>query len=164
MAAHGNSQDGRADKTVELDAFERAVVDLCLRDFPLVARPYAVVAERLGVAEHEVIATLDGLVRRGVVDRLGATLRPHSVGWSTLAALAVPEERLEDVAALVSSFPEVNHNYERDHEINLWFVVTAVDEVTGLAVLDAIAERTGFEPLRLPLEQAFCLDLGFALP
>jgi len=52
-------------------------------------------------------------------------LRPNTVGVSTLAAIAVPNAELETVAALVSAYPEVNHNYEREHSLNLWFVVTA---------------------------------------
>ena len=95
MAAARETMIEEGDEPVRLDGFERDLVNMCLRDFPLIARPYAVVAERLGVAEHEVIETLDDLVQRGVVDRLGATLRPHSVGWSTLAALAVPEDLVD---------------------------------------------------------------------
>ena len=67
----------------------------------------------------------------GAVSRVGAVVTPHRAGWSTLAAMPVPEEMLEAVAEFVSAFPEVNHNYEREHRLNLWFVVAAADRTSG---------------------------------
>jgi hypothetical protein len=63
----------------------------------------------------------------------------------------------------VSAYPQVNHNYEREHALNLWFVVTAPDRDHVTGVLDEIECETGIEVLDLPLEEAFCLDLGFPL-
>ena len=98
------------------------------RDFPLEAAPFGVIAGRLGISEAEVLEALVRLQACGKVSRVGAVFRPHSVGSSTLAALAVPAEQIDAVAQLVSSYAEVNHNYEREHRYNLWFVVTAPDE------------------------------------
>ena len=80
-----------------------------------------------------------------------------------IAAMSVPPERLEEVADLVSARPEVNHNYEREHELNLWFVVAANDRPRVEAVLEDIERLSGLEVLELPLEEAYCLDLGFAI-
>jgi DNA-binding Lrp family transcriptional regulator len=80
-----------------------------------------------------------------------------------LAALAVPRARIDEVARMVSDHPQVNHNYEREHAYNLWFVVTAPDRERVDAVLDDIERRSGLETLRLPLEQAYHIDLGFPL-
>jgi DNA-binding Lrp family transcriptional regulator len=88
---------------------------------------------------------------------------PHKAGWSTLAAMAVPPRRLEQVAELVSSYPEVNHNYEREHRLNLWFVVTGPDVQHVGSVLQAIEARSGLPVLDLPLVEAYRLDLGFPL-
>ena len=88
---------------------------------------------------------------------------PHGAGWSTLAAMAVPAHRLEEVAALVSARPEVNHNYEREHRINLWFVVAAPTEARVGEVLRGIEAATGLPVLDLPLVESYRLDLGFAL-
>jgi DNA-binding Lrp family transcriptional regulator len=77
--------------------------------------------------------------------------------------MAVPDERLDQVADLVSGYDEVNHNYEREHRFNLWFVVTGPDEPHVRAVLDDIAAHTGLEVLDLPLVEAYRLDLGFPL-
>ena len=73
----------------------------------------------------------------------------------------MPDDDLEEIAGLVSAYPEVNHNYEREHEFNLWFVVTAPSRERVDAVLCEIEMRTGLPVLELPLEEAYRLDLGF---
>ena len=146
-----------------LSKLDKSLLDGFQRDFPLCPQPYAEIADRLGVDEADVIAAFARLQDAGLVSRIGAVVRPHRAGWSTLAAIAVPAERLDEVAALVSSYPEVNHNYEREHPVNLWFVVTGPDQDAVARVLDEIARRSGLEVLDLPLEEAFCLDLGFPL-
>lgn len=133
------------------------------RDFPLCPRPFAEIARRLGTDEASVLDLLRDLQAKGVVSRVGAVVRPHRAGWSTLAAIAVPPARLDEVAALVSGYPEVNHNYEREHRINLWFVVAAPSRARVAAVLAEIAARTGLEVLDLPLLEPYRLDLGFPL-
>lgn len=133
------------------------------RDLPLTPTPYADMAARLGVSEGEVLETLKALREEGAVSRVGAVFRPNTVGASTLAALAVPVERLEEIAALINAYAEVNHNYEREHHFNLWFVVTASDTARVAQVLDDIAQRTGFEVMDLPMVEDYHLDLGFDL-
>ena len=75
----------------------------------------------------------------------------------------MPGERLADVAGWISTLPEVNHNYEREHRYNLWFVVTAADAQRLGEVLHRIESRTGLRVLRLPLLEEFHIDLGFPL-
>lgn len=142
---------------------ERALLDVAQRDFPLTPRPFAALAERLGVTEEDVLDAFGTLKAEGLVGRIGAVYRPGVAGASTLAAMAVPPERLEAVAETVSAFPEVNHNYERAHAWNLWFVVTAPDVQTRDAVLDQIERTTGLPVLRLPMVEDYHLDLGFPL-
>jgi DNA-binding Lrp family transcriptional regulator len=85
------------------------------------------------------------------------------VGASTLAALAAPAERFEEIAAQVSARAEVNHNYQREHHYNLWFVATAAGQIDLTNVLDAIERETGCTVLSFPLEQEYHIDLGFDL-
>jgi DNA-binding Lrp family transcriptional regulator len=94
---------------------------------------------------------------------VGAVLRPNTVGVSTLAAMSVPPAELERVAGIISGFPEVNHNYEREHELNLWFVATAPDAARLQQVLDDIAARSGGEVLSFPMLEDYHIDLGFDL-
>ena len=146
-----------------LDTVDRRLLDDFQRDFPLHPRPFAALADRLGVTEWEVLERLRRLQEQGAISRIGAVLAPHRAGWSTLAAMMVPVEQLEEVAELVSSYPEVNHNYEREHELNLWFVVTAPSRERVEGVLQEIETRSGCSVLDLPLLEAYRLDLGFAL-
>ena len=142
---------------------DRRLLNDFQQDFPLSATPYADMARTLGVTEEAVLARLRELKQAGAISRVGAVVRPNTVGVSTLAAMAVPPEQLESVAALVNGFIEVNHNYEREHRLNLWFVATAPDAVRLSAVLDEIAGRTGYEVLSFPLVEDYHIDLGFEL-
>ncbi|MBI5163840.1 MAG: AsnC family transcriptional regulator [Magnetospirillum sp.] len=144
-----------------LDDIDRRLLDLYQRDLPLVARPFAAMAEAVGVGEDIVLARLARLSEAGVISRIGAVFRPHRCGHSTLAAMAVPAERLEEVAAVVSAYPQVNHNYQRDHTLNLWFVIAAADAAEVAAVMTEIKDRTGIAVLDLPLIEDFHIDLGF---
>ena len=146
-----------------MDRLDQRLLNEFQRDFPLVPHPYAALAERLGCDETTVMLRLAALREKGVVSRIGAVFRPHAVGASTLAAMAVPPEDLERVAALVSARPEVNHNYQRDHRLNLWFVVCADGRDAVAAVLDDFERATGIVVLDLPLVEDFHIDLGFDL-
>ncbi len=157
-ADHGLSHDAAS-----LSAFDKRLLNEYQRDFPLSPRPYAEIARQLGAQEAEVITALRRLKRAGLISRVGAVVTPHKAGWSTLAAMAVPAERLEEVADLVSSYLEVNHNYEREHSLNLWFVVASADKAGVRAVLKSMEQETGLQVLDLPLVEAYRLDLGFPL-
>ena len=145
------------------DTFEFRLLNEFQRDFPLCPAPFAELAERLGVAEKAVLGSLEKLRREGKISRVGAVFAPKRIGASTLAAMAVPPEKLEAVAATVNRFPEVNHNYEREHRYNLWFVVTAGSEGRLQATLGAIEKAAGYPLLALPLLEEFHIDLGFSL-
>lgn len=147
----------------ELCTLDKRLLDEFQRDFPLCARPYAAMAERLGCDEATVLERLGQLERRGYISRIGPVYRPNRLGASTLAAMAVPGDRLQQVADLVSSYSQVNHNYEREHAFNLWFVVTACDARAVAEVLADIQRQSGLEVMDLPLTEAFHIDLGFRL-
>lgn len=133
------------------------------RGFPLTSAPFAEIAERVGSDEATVLSLLRHLRDDGTISRVGAVFAPRAVGASTLAAMAVPRERLEEVAAIVSARHGVNHNYEREHRYNLWFVATAPDEAALAALLDELGAATGCPPIALPLAEEFHIDLGFDL-
>lgn len=149
--------------TTPLTTLQADLLDIAQRDFPLSPRPYAELALRLGVREADVLTAFQELRTAQVISRIGGVYRTGSVGASTLAAIAVPPALLEEVAAIVSAFPEVNHNYERENAVNLWFVVTAPDTEARDAVLEAIEAATGLAVLRLPMVEDYHLDLGFTL-
>jgi DNA-binding Lrp family transcriptional regulator len=148
---------------MDLPATSRRMMDAWQRHLPLVPRPFAAMAASLGVTETEVLGEIGALIARGLVSRVGATVRPNTAGASLLAALEVPPARLDEVAAIVSAEPFVNHNYEREHAFNLWFVVAAPDERSRAATLARLTAATRLDILELPLQRSYHLDLGFPL-
>ena len=147
----------------EFSQLEQRLLNEFQHGLPLTSEPFADIAQQLGVYETTVLETLQRLQTEGVVSRVGAVFRPNRIGVSTLAAIAVPETELEHVADIVSSFAEVNHNYEREHRFNLWFVVVAEDEQRLQRVLQKIETSCGYTVLDLPLLNEHFIDLGFDL-
>jgi DNA-binding Lrp family transcriptional regulator len=142
---------------------DRRLIDGFQRDFPLEPEPFRIVADKLGLDESGVLASLVGLRETGVISRLGAVLRPNCAGASTLAAMAAPAHRLEAIAEAVNAEPGVNHNYEREHALNLWFVVTGPNRAAIAASLARIRSRVGLDVLDFPLLRSFHIDLGFPI-
>jgi DNA-binding Lrp family transcriptional regulator len=153
-----------AESQSQLSPLERRLVNDFQRDLSLSAEPYRDMAHALGVDEETVLDHLRRLQASRLVSRVGPVFAPNRIGASTLVAARVPEKRLVTVAGMVNSYPEVNHNYERDHEYNLWFVVTAPDQERLQQVLDDIGSRTGVELLVLPMLRDYFIDLGFSIP
>lgn len=133
------------------------------RDLSLSPTPFADMAEQLGVTEDEVLQSIESLQRSGVISRVGPVFKPNRVGVSTLAAMSIPAKDLECVARIVSAFPEVNHNYEREHDFNLWFVVTASSAEHLEMVLQEIEQHAEYPLMSLPMLQDYFIDLGFKL-
>ena len=127
------------------------------------ATPFADMAAQLGVSEGEVLSAVRKLQDDGVISRVGPVFTPNRIGVSTLAAMSIPDNELECVARIISAFPEVNHNYERDHEFNLWFVVTASSEEHLEVVLREIERHAEYPLMSLPMLEDYFIDLGFKL-
>jgi DNA-binding Lrp family transcriptional regulator len=145
-----------------LEPLDRAIINTLQGGFPLCERPYARVAEELGTSEEELIARLQRLLDDKILSRFGPMYHAERLGGGlTLAALTVPEERFEAVAAQVNAFAEVAHNYQRDHSLNMWFVLATespqrIDEVIG-----EIERLTGLTVFNMPKEQEFFIGLRF---
>jgi len=132
--------------------------------FPLEPRPYQALAQSLGCSgEDEVLARLRRLQAGGSIARIGGIWNPGAGGAALLCAMAVPPQRLDAVAALVSAHPGVNHNYEREHAYNLWFVLTGHDGEALEQALQELERRSGLHVLRLPMQRAYRINLGFDL-
>ncbi len=151
------------DITLSLSALEKRLLNDFQHDLPLSATPYADIAVQLGVSEDEVLNTVRKLQDDGVISRVGPVFTPNRIGVSTLAAMSIPAQELECVARIISAFPEVNHNYERDHEFNLWFVVTASSEEHLGIVLHEIEQHAEYPLMSLPMLEDYFIDLGFKL-
>jgi DNA-binding Lrp family transcriptional regulator len=155
--AGGPDEDWRAG----LDEVDAALIDGFQSGFPVEERPFRAVGEALGVSESEALARVERLRERGVFRRFGAVLNPPVIGSSTLAAVSAPEDRFDEVVEVINGYRQVNHNYRRDHEWNVWFVVTAGTRERRDGILDGIEERTGLPVLRLPMLTDYYIDLEF---
>ena len=147
-----------------MNPLEQALLNDYQRDFPLQSRPFAQIAKAHNTDTGSILQLLGKLKKTGLITRIGPVFRPNTIGVSTLAAMKIPGNRLEAVAKLVNKYPEVNHNYEREHAYNLWFVVTAPDQQHLEDTLLSIEKLTGIAVMRLPLVKEHHIDLGFKMP
>jgi DNA-binding Lrp family transcriptional regulator len=143
-----------------MDDIDRRLINALQGGFPLCDRPYAEVGSRLELDEDDVIGRLERLVGDGALSRFGPMYDAERLGGGlTLAAMAVPEPRFEEVAGVVNGFPEVAHNYERTHELNMWFVLATERPERIGEVLREIEAATGLPVLDLPKLEEYFLEL-----
>ena len=144
----------------ELDTVDRQIIAKLQGDFPLCARPYAEVAERLGITEDELLKRLERLLADKVLTRFGPMFQIERMGGAfVLAALAAPEARYEEITELVNTLPQVAHNYRREHELNMWFVL-ATETQAGIAEAVACIERdTGLPVYAFPKEREYFVEM-----
>ncbi|MCP4284729.1 MAG: Lrp/AsnC family transcriptional regulator [Gammaproteobacteria bacterium] len=148
---------------IKLNDLEKRLLDAFQKGLPLSATPFKDMADILGTSEALVLKILDRLQEAGVISRIGPVFKPKQIGASTLAAMSVPPTELDQIASVINSYQEVNHNYERENEFNLWFVVTAPNGKRLEAVLNEMEQVTGYSILNLPLIKQHHIDLGFPL-
>lgn len=143
-----------------LDAVDREIVAKLQGEFPLCDRPYAQVAASLGISEEALLQRLDRLLTDRVLTRFGPMYQIERMGGAfVLAALAAPEERYDEVTALVNALPEVAHNYRREHALNMWFVL-ATETQGGIAEAVARIEHdTGLPVFAFPKEREFFVEM-----
>ena len=146
-----------------LTAMHKQLLNDYQQDFPLSPTPYQDIASSLGVTEEEVLLAFNELANEQFISRIGSIIAPNHIGVSTLVAMAVPSEQLQSVANIVSRYPEVNHNYERENRFNLWFVMIAKDDEHLQSVIAAIESESGFNAMQLPLLADYFINLGFEM-
>lgn len=143
-----------------MDRLDRAIVNGLQGGFPLSERPFADAAARIGIDEDVLISRLRRLLDDGVLTRFGPLYDSEAMGGGlTLAAMAVPESRFDEVADIVNGFPEVAHNYARDHALNMWFVVATEWPGRVGEVLAEIERLTGLKVVDLPKIEEYFLNL-----
>lgn len=150
---------GRA-PVAQLDEVDRRLINALQGGFPLVAEPYRQVADSLGVSEAELLQRLDSLLERRVLTRFGPMFQIERAGGAfVLAALRVPEADFERVTAQVNAFPEVAHNYRREHELNMWFVLATATPQGIAETIAAIEAATGLPVFAFPKEREYFVEM-----
>ncbi len=147
-------------ETPALDDVDRKLINALQGDFPLVPEPYRQVAETLGLSEAELLRRLDAMLERRVLTRFGPMFQIERAGGAfVLAALRVPEAEFERVAAQVNAFPEVAHNYRREHALNMWFVLATATPLGIAEAIAAIEAATGLTVFAFPKEREYFVEM-----
>jgi DNA-binding Lrp family transcriptional regulator len=149
----------------ELTDLDRRILTAIQGGFPIAPRPYAQLAADFGCTEAEALASVGGMRDSGIIRRVGAIFDSARLGYrSTLCAIASPPERIEKVAAVISAYPNVTHNYQREDRYNVWFTLIAPSQERIAEILGQIAAATGIDDiLDLPAIRLFKIKVDFDL-
>lgn len=150
------------------DQTDLAILRELQEDLPLVSRPWKAIADRLNLTEPDMISRMNRLKDAGIIRGISPVLESRHLGLhaATLVALRVPEERIDEVAAIISSYPEVSHNFRRDHSYSVWFTIAAQNREEIQRILQEILDRTGIsasDALDLPTVKTIKIDVRFPL-
>lgn len=147
----------------QLDDLDRAIINQLQGGFPIEDDPFMVAAMALGIDADLLRSRIENLIQENVVTRFGPMYQIEKIGGAfTLAAMAIPADQFDRVAAQVNSLREIAHNYQRDHEFNMWFVL-ATESPEGIAVaIEHIETMTGYKVFNLPKEKEYFVGARFS--
>jgi len=145
-----------------MDQLDKNIINTLQYDFPVCERPFAQLAETLNSTEDELIRRVQSMLDSGLLTRFGPMYNAVNMGGAlSLCAMKVPEDRFDEVTEQVNAFPEVAHNYQRDHEMNMWFVLATETQQDLENTLDAIENTTGISVYNMPKQKEFFVGLHF---
>jgi DNA-binding Lrp family transcriptional regulator len=146
-----------------MDQLDRDILNIIQTDFPIAASPYADIGKQVGLSEDEAYDRVMRLKNENVIRRIGATFDSRKLHFtSTLCALKCPPEKMEKAVEVINSFPQVTHNYERNHPYNIWFTVIAESKERLQAILDEISERGEVDNVRsMPASKMIKIKVDF---
>lgn len=143
-----------------MDETDRILVNSLQDGLPLCEKPFAPLAAMLDIDEESIVARLVKLLDEGILTRFGPMYNAERLGGAaSLCALSAPAERFEETAEKVNAHPEVAHNYEREHTLNMWFVLATENAQRIAEVVSAIESETGCRVFQFPKEQEFFVGL-----
>ena len=149
------------------DQTDLAILNALQDDLPLVSRPWKAIADRIAITETGILGRMKRMEEAGIIRGISPVLESHHLGLhaATLVALRVPEERVDEIAAIISSYPEVSHNFRRDHEYSVWFTIAAQNGEGIQRVLNEILDRpviSASDALDLPTVKKIKIDVRFS--
>lgn len=143
-----------------MDDIDKQIINTLQIGFPICDSPYQVVAKQLGLTEASLLQRIESLLATGVLSRFGPLYHAEQMGGAlTLAAVKAPEAEFDQIAAMINAFPEVAHNYARNHELNMWFVIaTDIPSRLTQVILD-IEQQTGLPVYNMPKIKEYFVGL-----
>jgi len=145
-----------------MDDIDRKIINTLQIAFPICASPYRQLAAELHIGETELLDRLKKLLDNGTLTRFGPLYNAEQLGGAlTLAAVKAPLERFDDIAGIINSFPEVAHNYARNHELNIWFVIATETPGQVEQTIQAITRQTGLSVYNMPKIKEYFVNLVF---
>jgi len=133
-----------------VDDLDKQLLNRIQSDFPLAVRPYQTLGEPLGLSEDEVLARVGALKAERIIRQVSAIFDTKSLGYkSSLVAMRLPSDRVADAARIINEHPGVTHNYERNHEYNLWFTIGVPPTSDLEAIVDRMHELVKAEVTRV---------------
>jgi len=150
----------------KLDNWDKELLQYLQDEFPVAKNPWAAIGEKLGITEEEVLSRSQRLSSEGVIRKLRTILDAQKLAScsSTLMAMRVPAEKMEEVVSVVNEYMSVTHNYQREHDYNLWFTVTTCGGKNLGSTVEEIKGRTGIpdsDVLDLATTRVFKVDVRF---
>jgi len=143
-----------------MDEIDRKIINHLQGGSPVCESPYQVVATELGLTEAVLIERLKGLLEAGILSRFGPMYHAEQMGGElTLAAVKAPQDRFKQVAEMINALPEVAHNYARNHELNMWFVIATNKSERLSEVIQSIEEKTALPVYNMPKIKEYFVDL-----
>ena len=147
-----------------MDDKDKELLNLLQDGLPLCERPFGELARRIGLGEEDVLSRVRAMKEDGTIRRLGGVFDSGALGFvSTLCALSVREEKIEDAAKAINRHTGVTHNYLRDHAYNIWFTATAPSQERLDQMITEIRQDIGVDIYCLPAIQKFKVNAKFAL-
>lgn len=133
-----------------MDALDKQILNEIQWSFPLVTEPYKELAQRFQISHSEMKSRISALKSSGIIRQLSAIFDTRRLGYkSSLVAMAVDPDKLEFVANQINRHPGVSHNYERDHEYNLWFTIATPPGTDLKTEVDKFNKLEGIKKVRL---------------
>ena len=139
-----------------LDAADRTIINRLQDGIPITPAPFAALAAELDETEDDITARIARLREIGAITRFGPFIDAAALGGAfCLCAMEVPPDRFEATVTLVNAHPQVAHNYERDHRLNMWFVLACERPADIARTAARIEEETGLTVHLFPKEREF---------
>jgi len=145
-----------------MDNLDRAIINGLQGGLPLCERPYLEIAAQFGTSEDELLLRLQNMLDDGRLSRFGPLFNVERMGGSfVLCAMQVPTPSFEEVSAQICALPQVAHNYERNHRLNMWFVLATESPQEIADAVARIEETTGLAVYEFPKLEEFFVGLRF---